>query len=142
MMWSAHELHGVFDMAPLSGLLGLSLAFAGHGIPGRPGDRLEAVLLNHLPRDRVNLRLGYHVALPCSARRNRGGIRRGAFRTHSTSNCASGSIVARIDRRNTSLSHLRSSYRWHRWTAPLANPSQPATPPVLEIAKPLKAQPK
>src|SRR3954462_8191078 len=67
IMWSAHELHGVFDMAPLSGLLGLSLALAGHGIPRRPGDRLEAVLLDHLPRDRVNLRLGYHVALPCSA---------------------------------------------------------------------------
>src|SRR5450432_1951862 len=63
LMRSPHDLHGVFDMAPLPGFLGVALALAGHGILGRRGDSLEAVLLDHLPGDRMNLHLGYHVAL-------------------------------------------------------------------------------
>src|ERR1700730_9713396 len=63
LMRSPHDLHGVFDMAPLPGFLGVALALARHGILGRRGGRLEAVLLDHLPGDRVNLHLGYHVAL-------------------------------------------------------------------------------
>jgi hypothetical protein len=64
-MRSLYDLHGAFDMAPLLGFFGLALALASQGIFGRLGDRLKAVLVDHLPRDRVNLRLGHHVALPC-----------------------------------------------------------------------------
>ena len=62
-MRSPHDLDGVFDMAPLSGFFGVALVLASLGIPGRLGDSLEAVLLEHLPRDRMNLYLRYHVAL-------------------------------------------------------------------------------
>ncbi len=62
-MRSPHHLHGVFDVAPLSGLFGVALVLASFGIVGRLGDSIKAVLLEHLPRNRVNLYLGYHVAL-------------------------------------------------------------------------------
>jgi len=50
-------------MTPLLGFVGVALLLALNRFLRRLGDRLEAVLLEHLPRDRVNLRLGYHVAL-------------------------------------------------------------------------------
>src|SRR5258708_39762821 len=65
-MRSPHHLHGVFDVAPLSGFFGVALVLASLGILGRLDDSLEAVLLEHLTRDHVNLYLGYHVALLCS----------------------------------------------------------------------------
>src|SRR6266496_629782 len=64
LMRAPHHLHGVLDMTPLLGFIGLALALASQGIAGRLGDRLEAVLLDHLPGDGVDLHLGYHVALP------------------------------------------------------------------------------
>lgn len=70
LMRSPHHLHGVLDMAPLFGFVGVALALASHGIPRRLGDSLEAVLLEHLPRNRVNLHLGYHVALLMRRPRN------------------------------------------------------------------------
>src|ERR1700704_5062694 len=71
-MRAPHHLHGVLDVTPLLGFIGLALALASQGIAGRLGDRLEAVLLDHLPGDGVNLHLGYHVALPSrSATRSR-----------------------------------------------------------------------
>src|SRR5260370_41618751 len=63
-MWAPHHLHGVLDVTPLLCFIGLALALASQGIAGRFGDRLEAVLLDHLPGDGVDLHLGYHVALP------------------------------------------------------------------------------
>ncbi len=63
LMRSPHHLHGVFDVAPLSGFFGVALVLASQSILGRLGDRLEAVLLEHLTRDHVNLYLRYHVAL-------------------------------------------------------------------------------
>ena len=69
---SPHHLHGVLDVAPLIGLLGFALAFASLRILSRLRDRREAVPLEHLPRDHVNLHFRYHVALPmlcCSRRR-------------------------------------------------------------------------
>jgi hypothetical protein len=62
-MRSPHDLHGIFDVAPLSGFFAVALILASLGILGRLGDSLEAVLLEHLTRDHVNLYLGYHVAL-------------------------------------------------------------------------------
>src|ERR1700686_410332 len=62
-MRSPHHLHGVFDVAPLSGFFGVALVLASLGILGRLHDSLEAVLLEHLTRDHVNLYLRYHVAL-------------------------------------------------------------------------------
>ena len=61
-MRSPHHLHGVFDVAPLSGFFGVALVLASLGILGRLDDSLEAVLLEHLTRDHVNLYLRYHVA--------------------------------------------------------------------------------
>jgi hypothetical protein len=43
-MRSPHHLHGVFDMAPLSGFFGVALVLARLGILGRLGDSLEAVV--------------------------------------------------------------------------------------------------
>jgi hypothetical protein len=63
LMRSSHHLHGVFEVAPLSGFFGIALGLASLGIVGRLGDSVKAVLFDHLPRDRVNLYLGYHVAL-------------------------------------------------------------------------------
>jgi hypothetical protein len=63
LMRSPHHLHGVLDMTPLVGFVGVTLVLALNRLLRRLGDRLEAVLLEHLPRDRVNLRLGDHVAL-------------------------------------------------------------------------------
>src|SRR6266581_954912 len=60
---SSHDLHGVFDVTPLAGFFGVALVRASFGIVGRLGDSVKAVLLDHLPRDRVDLYLGYHVAL-------------------------------------------------------------------------------
>src|ERR1700687_4893455 len=62
-MRAPHHLHGILDMTPLFGFFGLALALASLGIPGRLGDRLEAVLLDHLPGDGVDLHLRCHVAL-------------------------------------------------------------------------------
>ena len=62
-MGSPHDLHCVFDVAPLSGFFGVALALASLGILGRLGDSLEAVLFEHLTRDHVNLYLRCHVAL-------------------------------------------------------------------------------
>src|SRR6266436_5054190 len=56
-MRSPHHLHGVFDVAPLSGFFGVALVLASLGILGRLDDSLEAVLLEHLTRDHVNLYL-------------------------------------------------------------------------------------
>src|SRR5262245_50163702 len=63
-MRTAHEFHGLFDMAPLARFLDLALALAGLGSLRGLGDRLKTMLLQHLPRDRVNLRFWHHVALP------------------------------------------------------------------------------
>src|SRR5689334_1603306 len=61
----AHHLHRVFDVAPLLGLLSVTLAFAGLGLLRRLCDGAGAVLLQHLARDGVNLGFGHHhVALP------------------------------------------------------------------------------
>src|SRR5712671_3561307 len=67
LMRAPHHLHGVFEMTPFLGFLGIALAFAGLGIAGRLRDRLKAVLFKHLPRDGVDLHLGDHVALPVFA---------------------------------------------------------------------------
>src|SRR3979409_2120890 len=63
LMRSAHHLHGIFEMTPLSGLISLAPALTGDRILGRLGDRLEAGLLAHLPRDHMNLHFGDHVVL-------------------------------------------------------------------------------
>ena len=63
-MRSPHHLHGVLDMTPLRGFLGIALAFAGLRIVGRLCDGGEAVLLHHLARNRVDLHFRHHVALP------------------------------------------------------------------------------
>src|SRR5262245_6766284 len=63
-MRAAHELHGLFDMAPLARFLDLALALAGLGSLRGLGDRPKTMLLEHLPRNRVNLRFWHHVALP------------------------------------------------------------------------------
>ena len=73
LMRAADDLHGVFDPAPHAGFLVLALALALLGVARRFGDRLKTVLVDHLPRDGVNFRLGYHVALPKFHARNRGG---------------------------------------------------------------------
>src|SRR6266403_6100554 len=62
-MRSPHHLHGVFDVAPLSGFFGVALVLASFGILGRLDDSLKAALLEHLTRDHVNLYFRYHVAL-------------------------------------------------------------------------------
>src|SRR3954468_11576153 len=62
-MRSPHHLHSVFDVAPFSGFFGIALVLASLGILGRLGDSPEAVLLEHLTRDHVNLYLRNHVAL-------------------------------------------------------------------------------
>jgi hypothetical protein len=62
-MRSPHHLHSVFDVAPLSGFFGVARVLASLGILGRLGDSLEAVLLEHLTRNHVNLYLRYHVVL-------------------------------------------------------------------------------
>ena len=75
LMRSPHHLHSVFDVAPLSGFFAVARLLASLGILGRLGDSLEAVLLEHLTRDHVNLYLRYHVALlmfhPAPNRRDR-----------------------------------------------------------------------
>src|SRR5437868_7686610 len=63
-MRAPHDLHGVLDVAPLFCFFRLALALASNRFLGCLGDSLQAVLLEHLPRDHVNLRLGYHVGLP------------------------------------------------------------------------------
>jgi hypothetical protein len=62
-MRSAHHLHGIFEMTPLSGLIGLAPALAGDRILRCLRDSLEAVLLEHLPRDYMNLHFGDHIVL-------------------------------------------------------------------------------
>jgi hypothetical protein len=61
---SAHDLDGILDVTPLLGLLGVAPALSSLGVPGRLGDGPEAMPLEHLPRDYVNLHLRHHVALP------------------------------------------------------------------------------
>src|SRR5258708_22323556 len=63
LMRSPHHFHGVLDMAPLFGFFGIAVALAGQGIAGRMGDRLRAVLLEHLSRDHVDFGFGCHVIL-------------------------------------------------------------------------------
>jgi hypothetical protein len=63
LMRSPHHLDGIFDMAPLPGFVSIALFLAGQGIPGRMGDCFQAVPLEHLPRNGVNLRFGDHVTL-------------------------------------------------------------------------------
>jgi hypothetical protein len=63
-MRSPHHLHGVLDVAPLPGLVRIAPPLARQGMLGRLGDSRQAVLFKHLPRDRVNLHLGYHDDLP------------------------------------------------------------------------------
>src|ERR1700722_5259941 len=63
LMRSPHHLDGILDMAPLLGFVSIALFLAGQRVPGRMGDRLHAVPLEHLPRNGVNLRFGHHVAL-------------------------------------------------------------------------------
>src|SRR5262249_25135452 len=60
----AHDLHGALDVPPLVSLLVVAFFFAGLRVLGGLGNRSEAVPFNHLPRDRVNLHLGHHAALP------------------------------------------------------------------------------
>src|ERR1700743_2347316 len=62
-MRTAHHLHGVFDMAPLPGIVVLAAAFAHLRLLRGLGDRRSAVLLEHLPRDGVNLGFRHHVVL-------------------------------------------------------------------------------
>ena len=71
LMRSAHHLHGIFEVTPLSGLIGLAPALAGDCILGCLGDSPETMLLEHLPRDHVNLQFGDHVALLMFAIRSR-----------------------------------------------------------------------
>src|SRR5215218_5503012 len=66
-MRAAHHLHGVFEVTPLPGFAVLALGLAFNRVAGGAGDRLKAVLLQHLPRDAVDLGLGNHRALPCFA---------------------------------------------------------------------------
>ena len=61
---SPHQLHGVLDMAPLPGFIGIALALASLRIVGGLRDRGETVLLHHLARNRVDLHFRHHVALP------------------------------------------------------------------------------
>jgi hypothetical protein len=63
-MRSPHDLHGAFDLTPFVRFLGLALALARQRVLGSFGDGRRAMLLEHLPRDGVDLRLGSHVALP------------------------------------------------------------------------------
>jgi hypothetical protein len=65
-MRSPHHLHSVFDVAPLSGFFAVARALASLGILGRLGDSLEAVLLEHLTRDHVNLYLRFMSLSSCS----------------------------------------------------------------------------
>ena len=64
LMRPPHHFHGIFDVTPLPGLFGVALVLASHGILRGLGDGPMAVLLEHLPCDRVNLHLRYHVVLP------------------------------------------------------------------------------
>lgn len=64
LMRSPHHLHGVLDMTPLPGFFRLALALASQGMAGRFGDSVEAMPLEHLPRDGVDLHLGCHLTLP------------------------------------------------------------------------------
>ena len=59
-----HELHRVLDVAPLFRLFSLAFALTGQRFLRRLGDRFKAVLLQHLPRDGMNLNFGNHAALP------------------------------------------------------------------------------
>src|SRR5580765_3975560 len=73
LMRSPHHLHGVLDVTPLFRFLGIALALASQRILGGLCDGSRAVLLEHLPRESVNLRMGYHVALlmlPARAQRS------------------------------------------------------------------------
>jgi hypothetical protein len=64
LMRSAHHLHGVLDVTPFLGLFSLAFALASQRIPGCLRDGSDSMLLEHLPRDGVDLRLGRHLALP------------------------------------------------------------------------------
>ena len=83
LMRSPHHLHGVLDVTPLFRFLCIALAFASQRILGGLCDGSRAVLLEHLPRDSVNLRMGYHVALlmlPARAQRSIPSARCAAFK--------------------------------------------------------------
>jgi hypothetical protein len=59
-MRSAHRLHGVLYVTPFASLVGVATVLAVKRIPRGLRDGLESVFLEHLPRDGVNLDLGYH----------------------------------------------------------------------------------
>jgi hypothetical protein len=82
-------------MTPFPGFFSLSLALASDRIPRRLGNGFEAVLLDHLSCDSVNLHLGYHVALPCSARPEPQTELLRPLPDTSTPDCAGRSMLAR-----------------------------------------------
>ncbi len=60
---AAHQFHRSFDVAPLLGLFGVALGFAGNGVLRGLRDRTKTVLFDHLPRDHMNLGFRNHLAL-------------------------------------------------------------------------------
>src|SRR5258707_3198305 len=64
LMRASHHLHGVFEVTPFAGFLGLPVALAGDRILRRQGNRRSPMPLEHLTRDGVDLHLGYHDTLP------------------------------------------------------------------------------
>jgi hypothetical protein len=62
-MRSTYDLHGVFDVTPFLGFVSIALGFTGLRVSRCLRNRLQAVLLKHLPRDGMNLQLGCHGAL-------------------------------------------------------------------------------
>jgi len=61
---SAHDLHGVGDVTPFLGFIGLAAALAGLSLFGGLGNRGETMPFQHLPSDSVNLNLGHHGRSP------------------------------------------------------------------------------
>jgi hypothetical protein len=66
LMWAAHHLHGVFDMAPFPRFLGVAIIFTGYRPLSSLRNGRRPVLFEHLSCDRMNLRFRHHVALPGS----------------------------------------------------------------------------
>ena len=66
-MRSPHHFQGIFDMAPFLSLIGVALGFGSHRLLCSFCDCRQAVLLEHLPCDGMNLSFGHHVSLLVSA---------------------------------------------------------------------------